>query len=125
MKLRLTALLRGIALLVALIAGLTSARAERRLLEMSAARVFTTPSRGLYDYKSVITAVALSPDGATLASAGDDHLIGLWDVGTGRLVRQLPSHEGWVRGLSFRPDGTQLAYLLFTTSKAMVLAARE
>lgn len=110
MKLRLTALLRGIALLVTLIAGLTSvARAERRLLEMSAARVFTAPSRGLYDYKSVITAIALSPDGSTLASAGDDHLIGLWNVGTGRLVRQLPSHEGWVRGLSFRPDGAQLA----------------
>ena len=110
MKLRLSAALRVIALLITMIAGLTSgARAERRLLEMSAARVFTTPSRGLYDYKSVITAVALSPDGATLASAGDDHLIGLWDVGTGRLVRQLPSHEGWVRGLSFRPDGAQLA----------------
>ncbi|MGD9648651.1 MAG: WD40 repeat domain-containing protein [Pirellulales bacterium] len=112
MKLCSLAFVRGTAAAAATVAFAvlaTDAHAERHLLEMSASRVFTTPSRGLYDYKSVVTAVAMSPDGNLLASAGDDHLIGLWDVGTGRLVRKLPSHEGWIRGLSFRPDGEHLA----------------
>jgi len=52
-------------------------------------------------------ALALSPDGSTLATAGVRTNIHLWEVHSGRLLRTLPTeHPVW--SLSFSPDGNQL-----------------
>jgi len=52
---------------------------------------------------------ALSPDGLTLALAGDDGTVGLWNAQTGR-VRGPPLHRGVpVRCVAFSPDGALLA----------------
>ncbi len=56
-----------------------------------------------------VWAVAFSPDGRVVASAGGDHKIGLWDVATGRLRRTLEGHEDQVRWVAFSPDGRILA----------------
>jgi WD40 repeat protein len=56
---------------------------------------------------SPVQAVAFSPDGATLAGATTD--IGLWDVATGKLRRELSGHTGAVRSMAFAPDGQSLA----------------
>ena len=53
--------------------------------------------------------LAFSPDGRMLAVAGDDPLVHLWDVRTGRLVRELEQDVGGVPGLEFSPDGRTLA----------------
>jgi hypothetical protein len=55
--------------------------------------------------------LALSPDGARLATAGDDsHGIQLWDAATGRrLGEPMPGHVARVSGLAFSPDGRRLA----------------
>jgi WD40 repeat protein len=53
-------------------------------------------------------AVAVSPDGSTVASCGNDHLVRLWKAADGSAVRTLEGHESHVYNLCFSPDGTRL-----------------
>ncbi len=53
-------------------------------------------------------ALAFSPDGQTLAVAGPDKGVELWDPTSGQLRRTLPTQDT-VWGLNFSPDGNQLA----------------
>src|SRR5436309_518441 len=63
----------------------------------------------LKDHKGSVDAVAFSADGALLASGGDDEVIRLWDVKTGKLIRKLKGHDDGILGLAFSPDGKLLA----------------
>jgi eukaryotic-like serine/threonine-protein kinase len=47
--------------------------------------------------------LALSPDGQTLATAGADLTISIWDINTGRLLQRLPGHRDEVTSLAFDP----------------------
>lgn len=63
----------------------------------------------LHSWQGAVRAVAFSPDGKVLASAGDDRLIRLWEVASCKEIRQLHGPEKPALRLLFSPDGKTLA----------------
>ncbi|MBP2329609.1 WD40 repeat protein [Kibdelosporangium banguiense] len=60
-------------------------------------------------HRGQIAAMALSPDGHLLATAGDeDNNVTLWDVATGTRWATLSGHTAPVTSASFGPDGSVL-----------------
>ena len=55
-------------------------------------------------------AIAISPDGRTLAAASEGLLeVRLWDLATGRSLAELPGLDHAARAVAFSPDGRLLA----------------
>lgn len=71
--------------------------------------VLQVPSERESDKPPVTTAVAVHPQGKLVATAGDDHVVYLWDLSTGTIVQRLRAHQDWVHTLAFSPHGKALA----------------
>ena len=56
-----------------------------------------------------VLAVAFTPDGKTLVTAGSDGLAKLWDVADGSVRADLAGHQGTVLCLAISPDGKTVA----------------
>lgn len=101
--------------------GIDIADADAIVWDVAAGRVLRTVSHA----KALqIQSVALSPDGKFLATGGQESGLCLWDLGTGKLLYQLPNENAGkqhpnpevsagganqVLSLRFSPDGKQLA----------------
>jgi WD40 repeat protein len=56
-----------------------------------------------------VNAIAYSPDGRTLISGCDDHLVRLWDAASGKELRRFRGHSYRVVAVAFSPDGKAVA----------------
>jgi WD40 repeat protein len=79
-----------------------------RILAWLAGAEEPKPAYILDAHRGWVRALAVSPDGATLASCGNDHLVKLWSIPDGKLVRELSGHACHVYNTIFHPDGKHL-----------------
>ena len=59
-------------------------------------------------HEGTVLSLAISPDSQMLATGGEDQMIRLWDIPSGRPLARWEGHEGGVTALAFRPDGRGL-----------------
>jgi len=65
--------------------------------------------RTLHGARGPLYAVAISPDGRSVAGGGYDRAIYLWDIASGQLRQTFQGHTNRVYTLVFHPDGKLLA----------------
>jgi WD40 repeat protein/tRNA A-37 threonylcarbamoyl transferase component Bud32 len=81
-----------------------STQGEAIALESQSEAVQSLPG-----HTDTIWAVAISPDGQTLASASFDRTIKFWNLATGELLQTVNAHLDAVRAIAYSPDGKNLA----------------
>jgi eukaryotic-like serine/threonine-protein kinase len=63
----------------------------------------------LHGHSNTISALSVSPNGKTLASASRDETVRIWDLESGRLLKTLTESHGHLNSVSFSKDGKLLA----------------
>lgn len=66
------------------------------------------PMREVEAHKGYVRGVAISPGGKLVATGGNDNMVRLWSVETGKLIREMPGHDRHVYNVKFDPTGKYL-----------------
>ncbi|HZN33207.1 MAG TPA: WD40 repeat domain-containing protein, partial [Pirellulaceae bacterium] len=86
------------------------------------ARLGTTRFRRQGDWGK---GLALTPDGAMLLSASENHSIYCWDAATGRLIREIDVSPMHIRGFALSRDGRQISVAGFWYSEDRTRSERQ
>ncbi len=79
-----------------------------KLLWWAGASASPKPLRSIDAHGGWVRAVAVSPDGRTVASCGNDNLVELWSVADSKHLKTLSGHESHVYNVAFHPEGKRL-----------------
>ena len=69
--------------------------------------VTTARKQALTGHDGSVRGVAVTPDGATAVSGGEDGVVRVWDLGGGCEQATLAGHTDWVRSVAVTHDGTR------------------
>jgi WD40 repeat protein len=81
---------------------------DGRLIFWPAAADKPQPLRTIEAHHGWLRALAVSPDGARIATCGNDNLVKLWDAANGKLLADLSGHTSHVYNVAFNPTGETL-----------------
>ncbi len=62
-----------------------------------------------YGHLAPVNCVAISPDGAWIASGGRDNMVRVWHRHSGEEAMTLPGHRDVINSVNFSPDGSKIA----------------
>jgi len=65
-------------------------------------------SQNLEDRDDAIRSVAITPNGQTVVTGGEDHQVKVWNGLTGKLEQTFPGHEGGVKTVAVSDDGSTI-----------------
>jgi WD40 repeat protein len=69
----------------------------------------TKKAKPLAGHNATVMALAVSPNGKTLATASYDRTLRIWELASGKCLHELTGHTDAVRALAFSPDGQRVA----------------
>ena len=61
-----------------------------------------------FRHAGAVRSIAYSPDGKTIASAGDDKVVRIWDAESGKELRVLKGHKDTIHQVAFSPEGKRI-----------------
>ena len=56
----------------------------------------------------VVTCLSIQPGGDLSAVGGDDHLLRIWNIRSGKIVHELAGHDDWIRAVQFIPGKDEI-----------------